>query len=90
MQGVPTRNSVRACAMLGLLCGLVLLVNLTTVVAIGYGGPDDFVLKENAKGGLYRVGPRSRGRRAARSSRCGWLVILTWRCRARCGAPTTR
>ena len=42
--------------MLGLLCGLVLLVNLTTVVAIGYGGPDDFVLKENAKGGLYRVG----------------------------------
>ena len=42
--------------MLRLLCGLVLLVNLTTVVAIGYGGPDEFVLKENAKGGFYRVG----------------------------------
>ena len=42
--------------MFGLLCGLVLLVNLSTAVAVGYGGPDEFVLRENAKGGLYRVG----------------------------------
>ena len=42
--------------MLGLLCGLVLLVNLTTVVAIGYGDPDDFTPRRNANGGHYRAG----------------------------------
>ena len=42
--------------MRGLLCGLVLLVNLSTAVAVGYGGPDEFVLRENAKGGFFRVG----------------------------------
>ena len=39
-----------------LVCGLVLLVNLTTVVASGYGDPDDFILRRNANGGHYRVG----------------------------------
>jgi hypothetical protein len=38
------------------LCGLVLLVNLSTAVALGYGSPDEFVMRENANGGLYRVG----------------------------------
>lgn len=38
------------------LCSHVLLVNLTTVVAIGYGDPDDFTLRRNANGGHYRVG----------------------------------
>ena len=39
-----------------LVCGLLLLVNLTTVVASGYGDPDDFILKRNANGGHYRAG----------------------------------
>ena len=39
-----------------LLCRLVLLVNLTTVVAVGYGDPDDFFLRRNANGGHYRAG----------------------------------
>ena len=41
---------------MGVLLGVVLLVNLTTVVALGYGDPDEFVLRENANGGVYRVG----------------------------------
>ena len=39
-----------------LLCSLVLLVNLTTVGAVGYGDPDDFFLRRNANGGHYRAG----------------------------------
>ena len=39
-----------------LLACLVLLVSLSTAVASGYGGPDGFVLRENANGGFYRVG----------------------------------
>ena len=39
-----------------LLCSLVLLVNLTTVVAVGYGDPDDFFLRRNANGRHYQAG----------------------------------
>ena len=39
-----------------LLACLVLLVNLSNAVALGYGGFDEFVLRENADGGFYHVG----------------------------------
>lgn len=38
---------------MGVLLSVVLLVNLTTVVALGYGDPDEFVRRGNANGGVY-------------------------------------